>query len=116
MTTPETYVLNIYRGDNYAWQFVFWNDAAKTDPLDLTDVTPKAEIRNKPGGNRVTEMTCAVTLPNIIDLTLSAANSHTLQPGQRVWDLQLTYLSGDVSTLLAGPVLITGDVTDSDPE
>ena len=53
-----------------------------------------------------------ITLPNIIDVTLLAADSQKL-PSKGVWDLQLTYASGDVKTLLVGQVQVTTDVTDS---
>jgi hypothetical protein len=109
--TPTTYPLAIYQGDTYRWQFVLWSDAEKTIPVDLTGAEVKAEIRDKPGGNIQTTLDLVVTLPNIIDATLDAAASHLLKKG--VWDLQVTFASGDVSTFLAGAVTITADVTDS---
>jgi hypothetical protein len=109
---PVSYAMVIYRGDSYAWQFKLWNEADHS-ALDLTGVTPKAEIRNKPGGPTITELTCSITLPNIIDATLSAALSHALRAGQSVWDLQLTYAGGAVTTVVNGPVVVIGDVTDS---
>ena len=109
--TPGKYALAIYRGDSYHWQFKLWADAAKTQPVDLTGVTPKAEIRDKSGGAILGTLTCVVTMPNIIDASLSAVVSGTLKCG--VWDLQLTYTGGAVSTVLAGAVTVTADVTDS---
>jgi hypothetical protein len=109
--TPGKYALLIYRGDSYKWQFKLWSDAAKTIPLDLTGVTVKAEIRDKPGGNVLGHLTCVTTMPNIIDASLTAANTATLTSG--VWDMQLTYAGGDVSTVLTGLVTVTMDVTDS---
>ena len=111
--TPGTYPLEIYRGDSYRWQFKLWNDVDKTDPVDLTGVTPKAEIRDKPAGKKVTPMTCTISAPNMIDVALAAADSGSLIAGKAYWDLQLTYSGGDVSTVLAGPVTVTADVTDS---
>lgn len=112
MTTPGNYQMLIYRGDSYRWQFKLWADVDKTDPLDLTGITPKAEIRDKPGGKKITPIACVVTLPNIIDATLTAVASAALT-AKGSWDLQLTYSGGDVSTVLAGPVVVTADVTDS---
>ena len=109
--TPGKYTLAIYRGDSYRWQFKLWADTAKTDPIDLTGVTVKAEIRDKSGGTILGTLTCVVTLPNIIDASLAADDSALLKSG--VWDLQLTYAGGDVSTVLAGPATVTPDVTDS---
>jgi hypothetical protein len=108
--TPGRHALTIYRGDTYRWQFHLWADAAKTVPVDLTDVEVEAEIK-----------TISVTLPlevvvtelNTIDMLLSAEGSRTLVVGQGAWDLELTYLSGDVATVLAGPVKVIQDVTNS---
>ena len=110
--TPGKYTLAIYRGDSYRWQFKLWTDTAKTQPVDLTDVMVKAEIRDKAAGKVLGALTCVVTLPNIIDASLEAAGSAALNTSG-VWDLQLTYPGGDVSTVLAGSVFLTMDVTDS---
>jgi hypothetical protein len=111
--TPGKYDLALYRGDTYRWKFQFWNDDAKTDPADLTGVTIKAEIRDKPQGTKqIVPMTTTLTVPNIIDMVLSATACATLLP-KGAWDLQLTYAGGDVVTVLAGAVVVTADVTDS---
>jgi hypothetical protein len=109
--TPGKYTLTIYRGDSYRWQFKLWSDAAKTQPVDLTGVTAKAELRDKSGGAVLGALACVITQPNIIDASLAADDSALLKSG--VWDLQLTYAGGDVSTVLAGPMTVTADVTDS---
>ena len=109
--TPGKYTLTIYRGDSLKRTFILWTDTAKTEPLDLTDVTVKAEIRDKPGGTLQGELTCVVSLPNTIDASMTATETATLTNG--AWDLQLTYLNGDVATVLAGLVNVTADVTDS---
>jgi hypothetical protein len=110
--TPGVYNLALYRGDTYRWQFLLWADVAKTEPADLTDVTVKAEIRDKPGGLTITPLTCSITAPNIIDIVLSSAECQALD-AKGSWDLQLTYVGGDVATVLAGSVTVTPDVTDS---
>jgi len=107
--TPGKYALSIYLGDSYRWQFKLWSDAAKTAAVDLTGVTAKAEIRDKAGGALLGALTCVVTLPNIIDASITASDTAVLRKG--VWDLQLTYAGGDVSTVLAGSVTVTADVT-----
>jgi hypothetical protein len=109
---PGTMNLDLYRGDTTRWQFKLWLDAEKTDPLDLSGVVAKAEIRDKPGGKKITPIQCVITLPNIIDASLLAVNSKLL-PLKGSWDLQLTYTGGDVATLLAGKVVVIADVTDS---
>lgn len=113
MAVPGKYAMNIYRGDSVRWQFRLWMDAGKTQPADLTGVTVKAEIRDKPKGTKITPVDCTVTLPNIIDghLTAPVSKDMTIDKGQ--WDLQLTYPSGDVATVVAGDVTVIADITDS---
>jgi hypothetical protein len=111
---PATYMLTVYRGDTYAWDFVMWNDTGMTDPTDLTGVVPKAEIRDRPSGSIVVPLTLDITLPNTVHAALDAPSSSQL-PIPAVWDLQLTFPSGQVQTVLAGPVAVTPDVTDSTP-
>ena len=111
--TPGNLTLALYRGDSYAWTFVLWADADKTVPVDLTGVTVKAEIRDKPGGTLITPLALTVTLPNTIDAALDAASSALLAASGGAWDLQLTYPDGTVATVLAGVVRVTMDVTDS---
>lgn len=111
--TPSNYPLKIYRGDTYRWRYTLWADTAKTQPVDLTGAAVTAEIRDKPGGALLTSLACVVTLPNIIDATLTATASAGLPADGGNWDMQLTYPSGDVSTIISGRVEVTADVTGS---
>jgi hypothetical protein len=113
MATPGAYQLDIYRGDSFRRQIMLWMDQEKTQPADLTGVTAKAEIRDKPAGAKITPMVCTITMPNKVDAGLTAVASAGLIISKGVWDLQLTYPSGEVVTVLAGPVVVTPDVTDS---
>lgn len=107
---PASLPLDIYRGDSKRLRVKLW--AAGNQPIDLTGAVAKAQIRERPGGKQITDLLCLITLPNIIDVTLTSRDSHKL-PAKGAWDLQITYASGDVSTPLAGPVTVTADVTDS---
>jgi hypothetical protein len=109
---PGDYPLTLYKGDTARWQFKLWTDPNRTSPADLTGVIPKAEIRDKPGGALILAMSCSLELPNIVNMMLSATQSATL-PNKGSWDLQLTYPSGDVTTVLAGAITVTTDVTDT---
>ena len=108
--TPGRLPLSLYRGDTGRWRFTFWLDTARTLPADLTGAAVKSEIRDRAGGTLIAALSCFITLPNFIDASLSAADSAKL-PNSAVWDMQITYASGDVATVLAGPVNTTGDVT-----
>lgn len=107
MATPVLYPLSIYRGDSYHWQFTLWADAEKTEPIDLTGVQVAAELRQD---QRVTKLAISVT-DNTIVVTLSAPVSQKLPATTARWDLQLTYPSGDVQTIVRGDVYVLVDVT-----
>jgi len=108
---PGSYDLQLYRGDTGRWQFMLWQDDLKTVPVDLSGASVSAQIRNAPGGSVIVSMSCAVTEPNRVDMVLSAADSAGVSLSRGVWDLQVTYASGDVSTVLAGRTCVTADVT-----
>ena len=112
---PGGFSLAIYRGDTHAWRFTLWQDAEKTTPVDLNGINVKAEIRDRRAGTVIIPITLAVTMPNIIDAKLTAAETSQL-PATGAWDLQLTDPTGWVSTVLAGTVKVAGDVTDSTGE
>src|SRR5262245_66153135 len=107
---PANLPLELYRGDSMRMRFTLLDQ--QSQPVDLTGVIAKAEIRDRPAGDKITPLTCTITLPNIIDVMLQAIDSEGLPPAG-VWDLQLTYSSGEVKTPLAGQVTVTPDVTDS---
>ena len=109
---PAKYSLTLYRGDTFRLAFRLWKDTDKTDPVDLTDIDVKAEIRDKPGGSKITPIAITIELPNLIEMELTSIVTGTL-PSSGTWDLQLTYASGDVLTILAGSVGVAADVTDS---
>jgi len=110
---PGNYDLDLYRGDSYAWKFHAWKDAAKTDPLDLTGATVKAEFRDRPSGIILMTMNTTITTPNIIDMSVDA-DMWSESGGGGTWDLELTFPDGEVHTLLVGKVIVTADVTNSD--
>jgi hypothetical protein len=107
---PATLPLDVYRGDSKRLRVKLWGP--DNAPVDLTGSVAKAQIRDRPGGKQIIDLLCFITLPNIVDVTLTSRDSHKL-PAKGAWDLQLTYPSGDVRTPLAGPVIVTTDVTDS---
>jgi len=108
---PSTYNLTLYRGDTDRWQFLLWADAEKTTPADLTGATASAMIRDKAvGGTFAMSLDCTVTVPNTVDMVLTSEASRDL-PAKGVWDLQVTWASGDITSILKGTVSVTQDVT-----
>ena len=109
---PGKYDLALYRGDTFRRSFTLWSDTERTVPLDLAGATAAAEIRDKSGGASIAVMGCVIEQPNIVHVSLD--ESAWLQPvPSGVWDLEITFPSGDVATPVAGKVAITGDVTNS---
>jgi hypothetical protein len=106
---PLNYPLSVYRGDTGGWRFILWSDTARTQPVDLTGATVAAQMRDKPDGLKVIALTCTVTLPNIIDVALDPASSAQAVGG--AWDLQVTFPDGTVTTVAAGRVYVTADIT-----
>ena len=110
--TPGKFDLVLYRGDSYEWNFALWADANKTDPVDLTDAVVAAEIRDKPGGTSVVTLDCTVTLPNEIAVALTAA-MWAGAPTTGAWDLEVSFPTGEVHTVVGGKVTVTADITNS---
>jgi len=112
--TPGRYGLSVYKGDSARWLFTLWADGGRLIPTDLSTVTVTAQIRTRPAGSLVLQLAPVVTLPNSIAIALEPADTAAL-PTTAAWDLQLAYASGDVQTVLSGPVNATTDVTRAGP-
>lgn len=113
MSVPVKYSLEMYRGDSFRMQFRLWADAAKTEPVDLTGATAAAQIRPAPAADPAASLLCVIT-DNVIDVSLPASET-VLLPGGAYWDLQVTYASGDVQTLVSGGVAVRGEITQPMP-
>lgn len=104
---PTIADLAIYQGDDYAAVVT----VSGVD--DLTGFTPQAQIRLGPADTNpqvVVEINAAVSPPNQINLTIPDAITTQLS-GIYAWDLQITDPGGVISTLLAGKVVVTPEVT-----
>lgn len=104
---PTKADLAIYQGDDYA-------AVVTVDGLtDLAGFTAQAQIRVGPADTNpqiVVEIDTALALPNTINLVIP--NEVTLRlSGTYMWDLQVTDPGGVISTLLAGIVTVTPEVT-----
>jgi hypothetical protein len=110
MALPVNYTLELYRGDSYRRQFRLWANLLKTEPVDLTGVVASAAIRSSPPKTESPILlTCSIAA-NIIDVALSAGDSLVV-PVSGQWDLQLTYPSGEIRTIVAGSVIVQGETT-----
>jgi hypothetical protein len=102
--------LTIYQGDDYTATVTVLN--ADGTPADLDGYTPTAQIRRNVADKDpivVADVELTVT-GNVIALALSRDVTETLS-GRYVWDLQLTAADGTVTTIGAGGVQVTQEVT-----
>ena len=109
--TVKTAHLDLYQGDDAAWTAVV-RDASGV-LLDLAAITPRAQIRRKVADADpviVYEIPIEVISAGTMKLNIPHDVSETLN-GKYVWDLQLTDAAGSITTILAGNVNITLEVT-----
>lgn len=111
---PSKDNLQIYQGDDY--NAVVTISGSGTPP-NLTGYIAQAQIRVGPADTNpqvVVEITTAVILPNFVSLSIPAAVTVGLS-GLYVWDLQLVSSAGMITTVLAGGVVVTAEVTRRQP-
>lgn len=113
MSSPANYPLTVRIGDTETITLNL-QDANGT-AINVTSRTYAAQIRSTADASSVlATFTCAISnaAGGVVTATLPASTTAALTPGVGVWDLQET--NGTVvTTLLAGPVTITQDVTRS---
>jgi hypothetical protein len=104
--------LLIYQGDDYA--AVVTVQTLDGTPADLTGYTAEAQIRRdvadrQPVVTATMNVNIELTTSSIF-LTLTHTQTLALM-GTYVWDRQITDTNGVVTTILAGPVTVTQEVT-----
>jgi hypothetical protein len=108
---PSTTHLRIYRGDDYAADIAV--TAPDGTPSDLTGYTAQSQIRTGTGDtspNGVAEFTTAI-VDNVVTIVLDHDVTKDLKRSQYYWDLQITDAAGWITTLMAGQVYVTGEIT-----
>jgi hypothetical protein len=121
VTTAATIDIELKRGDS--WDALVRvkgrNGAGDLVYLDLTGVTPKAQIRTTPDATSVlAEITCTitdqVTTTGGVLLRLEDTDTSSLQATTNAkWDLELKWpgVNGDRKTVVEGNVTVTLDTT-----
>jgi len=105
---PATINLLLYQGDSWAMELDVTDEFG--DPWDLTDVVVLAQVRPTPTGSVAGEFTPSVTESGALRLELPAAVSAAL-PRSAVWDVDVTEANGWVTTLAAGSITMTPEVS-----
>lgn len=105
---PLAVDLVLYRGDD------FFLDVAVVDPtggaVDLTGYTATAQVRLDTESIDPVASFAATVSGNLVHLRLPTAQSALLM-GDAVWDVQVADPSGVITTLAAGALTATPDVT-----
>jgi hypothetical protein len=105
--------LNIYQGDDYVADITVTEEDGVT-PADLTGYTAQSQIRTSVSDttpNGVAQFTVLISLPNTITITLTHDITKTLDRGSYVWDIQVIDGNDWITTILAGQVIVTKEVT-----
>ena len=109
-TKPGVVDLCVYRGDSGRVRVRVTD--ADAQPVDVSTATWDCDFRSTEDAATVLcspDVEPVAGTPNAVDVVLSAADSATLDV-DCVWDLEMT-LNGQVTTILAGRVLVTKDVS-----
>lgn len=119
MPKPKSYNITFVQGDTYNLRLRFKD--ANSDPVDITGWEFKAQVRaNYDAELALAEFTYViddqVTNTGYVDLTLSDIQTTPLPVAvmpdpSGYWDLEITYPSGDVLTVMAGKVTVKAQVT-----
>jgi hypothetical protein len=100
------YVLDVYNDTKLP------NDPAQT-PVDLTNCTGNALVKDKVGGTTLATFT--VTFPNPtlgeVLVSLTPAQTSSLAFTRGVWDIFITFPSGKVEKFLEGNVILDLNVS-----
>jgi len=108
----KTCDLAIYQGDDWSASVTVLR--GDLTPMDLTGYTATSQIRAGVADQApmvAAVITATVVLPNFISLYLPHAQSALLPGTDYRWDLQIVSAAGQITTILAGAVQVTQEVT-----
>lgn len=117
-TLPGEYNFDLYEGDTCSFSVTYSEGAEGEEvPVDLTGCTFSAQFRQKKADAAATASMVVTMDPDQttntgkMSLFLNAANSELLVSKRYFWDLEVTWPSGKVQTILAGVVSVIKDVS-----
>jgi hypothetical protein len=105
---PVRIDLELYQGDDFFLNLKVSNPDGT--PADMAAMEPAAQIRPTPEGQISGQFT-ASPLGDTIFLHLTHGQATMLVPGRSFWDCQITDPTGRVTTLAAGTVTTTAEIT-----
>lgn len=107
---PSVANLALYQGDDYAATVAVSDGSG---PAILTGYVAQAQIRQGAADDFpdvLVEIDTDLVLPSTINLNISR-DVTVMLAGRYAWDLQVTGVDGVVTTILAGDVIVTKEVT-----
>lgn len=112
----ETYDLSVKRGESLEqdMQFCEMIEGVRT-PIDLTGVTPKAEIRPKPGSQKLLASFDCEVIPaeGKVLIQLTPENTLAMEKGLYAWDLYMENIDEALAKYpIGGQFLVHDHVTE----
>jgi hypothetical protein len=107
------------RGDTFQLESMrFWTDANKTIPLDITGFDFEMDVKNRAGELIVAFTSADFVISDTNRLDVIKSSSGMLVPASPLgqpyqYDLEMTDLSGVISTILYGDFIIEQDITNA---
>lgn len=102
--------LTIDQGSDYIQDIVVSD--MSDNLVDLTNYIGAAQIRKNYTSNSYNSFNVVTNNQGIVQISMNAANTDALVPGQYVWDCELTNINtGIISRIVEGVVTITPSVT-----
>ena len=110
LSEPATLNLKFVAGDSFSRTIRLLE--SDSTPIDLTGLTGRAQIRDRPKGKLLGTFTVTIPTPTNGEVTfaLTATETRAL-PGSGVWDLELDGGDTNTHTIVSGTVKVMPDVT-----
>lgn len=110
LTEPAKFDLRIVAGDSFV-RTILLKEADGT-AIDLTGLTGRAQVRDRPKGKLLAEFDVDIATPATGEVVFSLTATQTRAlPGAGVWDLELDGGDTNTHTIIAGSVCVLPDVT-----
>ena len=109
LTEPARLDLKFVSGDSFSRTILIKDE---NGPIDLTGLTGRAQIRDRPNGTLLAEFTVTIPTPLTGEVVFSLTTAQTRAlPGKGVWDLELDGGLNNTHTIVTGAVCVIPDVT-----
>lgn len=112
MSYPAKHSLKLRQGDTYK-RTLTW--IVNKTPVNLTGYDARLQIREDPDdATPALDASDYLTLggaAGTIEVEIPASETADLEPGRYVYDLEVESGGGEVTTLIAGSVTVTAEVT-----